>query len=486
MTDMKKHIIIAALFVAAVSCQPYFEMVPPNTGPIVEREFNEEWYVSQNGAGVKNGSDWNNAMPFSAFLAMLANNTTFLDDAGVYIQEGTYLVTEQDKYIALSKNVKCVRGGFSADLEYDDVSECDPAQYPTVFTGDVNGDGETGEGDGAFLYITDGKSCFENITFRNFYQGAVQDSELGGKGSAVFGINGPYLTTSVDCKNCIFENNVNGVAGTSGHEGGSCAFVSQGYFRAAGCVFRGNSANSRGGAIRTNSDQAVLFLTRCLFTGNKLTGGSFGSAIQCSAGVICANNCTMVGNIGNGATLNGGGAFFLSNNTIIDNTSPDGTNNAAFRCESKSDRGTTMINNVFSNADASGYGLLMNSNSAVAKSVGYNVFKSIYIGSGSPAPADPHVASDLIKNVVLAGSLEGNVWKWDIAQIEADMPGYCNGDDVYNAVVAFDPSSYCKISGMGRAFVSWATAIDFYKDGRGEARGDDAFQPGSYDPNLDE
>lgn len=483
MTDMKKHIIISALCVAAVSCQPYFEMVPPGTAPVEEREFNEEWYVSKDGAGTKSGSDWNNAMPLSAFLAMLGNSTTFLDDAGVFIKEGTYLVTEKDKCITLSKSIKCIRGGYSAALTYDDVSVCDPKLYPTVFTGDVNGNDKADEGDGGFLYVTDGKSTFENITFKNFYQGSAQAGDVGGKGSAVFGINGPYLSTSVDCNNCIFEGNVNGVAGTSSQEGGPCAFVSQGYFRAAGCVFKGNSGNSRGGAIRTSSEQAVLFLTRCLFTENEVTGGSFGSAIQCSGGVICANNCTMVGNVGKGATLNGGGAFFLSNNTIIDNSAPDGTNNAAFRCESKTDRGTTLINNVFSNADASGYGILMNSG-ATAKSMGFNVIKSIYLGSNSPT--DPHVASDLIKDIVLTGSLADNVWKWDLAQIQADIKGYCNGDDVYNAVVAFDPSAYCQISGMGRAFLTWATAIDFYKDGRGEARGDDAFQPGSYDPNLDE
>ncbi|MBR4775165.1 MAG: hypothetical protein IK008_03615 [Bacteroidales bacterium] len=480
---MKKHIIIAALCLGAVACQPYFEMVPPNTGPVVVREFNEEWYVSKDGAGVKNGADWNNAMSLDGFLAMLTNATTFLDDAGIYIQEGTYLVTEKDQYLALKKNIKCIRGGYSADLEYDDVSECDPALYPTIFTGDVDGDGACGEGDGAFAYVTDGNICFENITFRNFYQSAAQDTELGGKGSAVFGINGPYLSTSVDCKNCIFENNVNGVAGTSGHEGGPCAFISQGYFKAAGCVFRNNSANSRGGAFRTSGDQAVLFLNRCMFTGNQLTGGSFGSAIQCSAGVICANNCTMVGNVGNGSTLNGGGAFFLSNNTIIDNSAPDGANNAAFRCESKADRGTLLINNVLSNADAGGYGIIMN-NGAAAKSSGYNVIKSVYLGSNNPI--DPRVSADLVKDVVLTGAIDGTVWKWDVAQIAADMPGYANGDDVYNCVVTFDPSGYCKISGVGRAFVSWATAIDFYKDGRGEDRGDDAFQPGSYDPNLDE
>ena len=462
-------------------CQPYFEMVPPSGAATSIQEFNENWYVTKNGTGVKNGSDWNNSLPFSDFLSMIANTTTGLSDAGIHIQEGEYLVTDADAFIKISKDILCIRGGYSKELLYDDLSKCDPEQYPTVFTGDVNGDGEAGEGDGAFVYLSEGSIRFDNITFRNFYQSQAIATELEGKGSAVFGINGTYLTTSVECNNCKFEDNVNAVAGATGQEGGPCAFITQGYFKARDCDFIGNSANSRGGAIRTNKEKSVVFLDRCLFRNNKILG-SFGSAIQNSAGVVCMNNTTMVENSGNGATLNGGGAFFVSNSTIVDDSAPDGTNNAAFRCESKNDRGSIMINNVFTNTNTSGYGLLMNA-SGVLVSRGHNVIKSIYLGSGC---VDPTVGSDLTKDIQLGGKLDEGVWQWDVEKLGEDFKSYAVSDDVYDAAVSFNPSSYCEISVLGRAFANWVNPLSFSLDGRGEDRGEDAIQPGAYDQYLDE
>ena len=213
--------------------------------------------------------------------------------------------------------------------------------------------------------------------------------------------------------------------------------------------------------------------------------GCVGSAVQLSEGVVCANNCTMVGNQGKGSTLNGGGAFFLSNNTIIDNSAPNGTSNAAFRCESKTDRGSILINNVLFNENLEGYGLILNSNGTY-KSRGSNVVKSISLGNGC---TDPSAGEDFlvesVKQMVLTGKVEDNCFVWDIAQVQDNLKSYVMEDDVYNAAVEFDPSAYCSIAVLGRAYATWVTPASFSKDGRGEDRGEDGFQPGSYDPNLD-
>ena len=190
----------------------------------------------------------------------------------------------------------------------------------------------------------------------------------------------------------------------------------------------------------------------------------------------------MVSNTGKGSTLNGGGAFFLSNSTVIDDSAPDGTNNAAFRCESKQDRNSTMINCIFSNTTSDGYGILMNASGTIV-SRGYNLIKSVSLGSGC---TDPTVASDLKKDVVLDGSLAEGCWQWDIAQVEEDLKGYAIADEVYDAAVGFNPANYCGISVLGRAYATWVTPNSFAMDARGVVRGDDGFQPGAYDPNLDE
>ncbi len=469
--------LFVGLMVAA-ACQPQFEMVPPGSGNHAS-EFSENWYVTRNGAGLKSGADWTNAISFATFLKMITDPSYALSSAAFHIQEGTYQVTRKDGYNALSSDVLCIRGGYSAALEYADLSLCNPDLYPTVFTGDADGNGTVGEGDGAFAYVSSGNIRFDNITFKDFYLSKSGANALGGKGSAVFGINGPYLSTSVECRNCIFEGNVNAVNDNAGREGGPCAFVSQGYFKAYNCVFRNNSANSRGGAVRTNERLGVLFLDRCLFTGNTLTGGSFGSAIQCSAGEVCMNNCTLVGNSGTGSTLNGGGAFLVVNSTIIDDAEPT-EYNAAFRCESSADAGSIVINSVFSSSKAGGTGLILNN--GVLRSGGFNLFKNVVLsGTGT----DPLTSDDTVKDAVLAGTLESRWWKWDVAQVLSDIRSFAIVDDIYDTAVSFNPVAYCNISVLGRAYANWVTPYAFAKDARGEVRGDDRYQPGSYDPNID-
>ena len=480
-----KHIIryILPLCLMVAACQPHWDMVPPGSGGGgVTQEFADNWFVTKDGSGSKTGSDWNNALPFKDFLTMIANTTTGLADAGIHIQEGTYVVPAgAGKFLTVSKDILCIRGGYSRELTYDELDKCDPTAYPTIFTGDVNGSAEANEGDGAFVYVTGGMVRFENITFKHFYKSNSLDKETEGKIGAVFGVNGPYVSTGVECKNCIFDSNTSGYTGDSGLQGGPCAFVTEGYFKARACVFKNNYAQSRGGALRLSGKTAVVFLDGCFFSGNGL-GDTWGKAIQVSEGVLCANNCTFVGHSGNGSTINGGGAFFLSSNTVIDDSSPNGTNNAAFRCESKQDRKSILINNVFGNAASDGCGLTLNSSGATFISRGFNVFKTVTCAEGL---TNPTTAEDLTKDIVLTGTVEDNCWKWDISQVEADLAGFIGADEIYDAAIAFDPSAYCSIAVLGRAYATWVTPNAFALDGRGEARGED-FQPGSYDPNLDE
>lgn len=484
MKSISQYLFVAALAISAVACQPYFPMVPPSGAVITEQEFTENWYVTLEGTGVKNGSDWNNALPFKDFMTMISNPASNLAEAGIHIQEGVYPATAANSISQISKTILCIRGGYSKELEYDDLSECDPEMYPTIFTGDINQDGVANEGDGAFAMVTEGGNVrFENITFKNFYQSATisADSKVNGCGSAVFGIKGAYLSTSVECNNCIFEGNVNGMSGNTSKEGGPCAFITEGYFKARNCIFIKNSAASRGGALRVNSSKAIIFMDRCYLSQNTLGNGGFGSAIQCSAGVVCLNNTTMVGNTGPGSTLNGGGAFFIANTTVVDSSNPNGSSNAAFRCESKAAADATVINSVFTSTVSNGYGLIMNSN-AIMKSKGYNVFKTLNVVSGS---TNPVVKADAVIDATLTGSDMGNCWSWDISQVADKLESYAIADEIYDAAVAFNPVEYSSISVLGRTFASWVTPVSFSVDGRGEARGEDGFQPGAYDPNLD-
>ena len=478
---MKKYIqYLFTLMLLASACQPKFEMVPPGATSRPAKEFSENWYVTREGTGVKNGKDWNNSLSIQMFLSKITAPDATLSNSAFHIKEGVYQITSKDGFKTLTRDVGCIRGGYSASLEYGDLSACDPELYPTVFTGDVNANNVADDGDGAFLYLTGGSVRFDNITFRHFYLSNAASAAMAGKGSCVFGVNGFYQSTSLECRNCIFEGNVSAVNSETGREGGSCAFVTQGYFKASNCLFKGNKANSRGGVIRTLGTQAVLFMDRCLMTENQLTGGSFGSAIQCSMGVVCMNNCSLVGNSGYGSTLNGGGAFLVVNSTVIDDANPSDAENAAFRCESSEGANSTIINSVFSSSQSEGRGLILNN--AVLTSKGYNLFKTVDLRGTS---ADPTKPGDTVKNSVLNGSVQGRTWMWDVNQVLSSLRGFAIVDDVFDAAVAFNPLEYSEIAVMGRSFATWVTAPSFAKDARGSIRGDDRFQPGSYDPNID-
>ena len=455
-----KRIYIILLAVLAVACQPHWDMIPPNGVVPSEQEFEVNWYVSLEGSGTKSGSDWSNALPFNDFLTLITTPDVSFVGVGIHIKEGSYPVTVGESgFLSLTCDIPCIRGGYSAELTYSDLSVCDPEEYPTVFTGEKG-----------FAYVTEASVRLENITFQDFHEN-------------VFYIDGQYLTTSVECDHCIFDNNVNGVATTS-KAGGSCAYVMQGYFKARNCVFKDNSAVSRGGAIRTNGLSSVLYLDRCMFVGNSVSD-CWGTAIQNTKGVVCANNCTFVNNVGKGSTLNGGGAFFLSNCTILEDSFPDEeeTNNAAFRCESTAYAQTTIINCILGNTHPDGYGMVINSG-GVVKSKGHNFVKEIKLGDNCE---DPCISSDLKKNIVLEGEtdLKTYCWKWSFDQLSPYFAQKALADDVYETALNFNPSSYCAISVLGRSFAIWVTPNSFAIDCRGELRGDDGFQPGAYDTNLD-
>ncbi|MCR5003570.1 MAG: hypothetical protein K5984_04290 [Bacteroidales bacterium] len=453
---MKKRYMI---FLAAtlVACQPQYDMVPPESIVIEEKEFSENWYISNDGAGLKDGSDWSNALPFDELLTMLTSDAASFSEAGIHIKEGTYTIPTKDEedFITLACNVLCIRGGYSESLTGDDLSDCNPQEHPTVMTGEKG-----------FAKVAGITALFENIKFTGFKR-------------SVFNINGDNTTTSIECHNCIFDNNKNEIASNS-EAGGAGAFITQGYFKAKNCVFTNNSAVSRGGAVRINGKSGLVFLDKCFFMNNSIEK-TWGSALQVSAGVLCANNCTMVNNTGAGSTLNGGGAFFISNCTVIDDSDANGSNNAAFRCESKTEAQSMIVNSIFTTTSSDGKGIIVNNNS-VLTSKGYNVIKSVYLGSGA---VDPCISTDLKKDANLIGSAdaEQKCWKWDFNQISSNFTEFATSDDIYDAAMAFDPSAYCSVSVVGRNYATWVTPDAFGEDCRGEKRDSDGFVPGAYESN---
>ena len=220
--------------------------------------FATDYYVSVDGSGEKSGSSWENAI---AFTEMYSNiNTKYKNGDVFYFQGGTYYVPAK---------VPTVSNGYSFIGATNGT--------PTVFSGDVNGDGVANEGDApSLLFIKldtkngdDSKHfVLKNITFTGAYVNQTKTSALRVDNSGW-----------VDVQNCIFDKNIS-VYSNDNNYGGPACLLERSTVNFTDCKFTNNESNGRGGAIKLTSDaqaKGYTTLNRCLVSGNKAS--SLGSAI---------------------------------------------------------------------------------------------------------------------------------------------------------------------------------------------------------------
>lgn len=219
--------------------------------------FATDYYVSVDGSGEKSGSSWENAI---AFTEMYSNiNTKYKNGDVFYFQGGTYYVPAK---------VPTVSNGYSFIGA--------TTGTPTVFSGDVNGDGVATEGDASTLLFiqlatkngdTSKHFVLKNITFTGAYVNQTRTSALRVDNSGW-----------VDVQNCIFDKNISVYSKDNNHGGPACLERSTVNF--TDCKFTNNESVGRGGAIKLTSDvstKGYTNLLRCLVSGNKAK--TLGSAI---------------------------------------------------------------------------------------------------------------------------------------------------------------------------------------------------------------
>lgn len=219
--------------------------------------FATDYYVSVDGSGEKNGSSWENAI---AFTEMCGKINEYENGDVFYFQGGTYYVPAK---------VPTVSNGYSFIGA--------TTGTPTVFSGDVNGDGVANEGDApSLLFIKldtkngdDSKHfVLKNITFTGAYVNQTKTSALRVDNSGW-----------VDVQNCIFDKNISVYSKDNNHGGPAC-LLERSTVNFTDCKFINNKSEGRGGAIKLTSDvstKGYTNLLRCLVSGNKAK--TLGSAI---------------------------------------------------------------------------------------------------------------------------------------------------------------------------------------------------------------
>lgn len=256
--------------------------------------FAATYYVTPEGAGSKNGSSWDNAFGVGEFRTQALKNA----DGDVYnFAAGTYTPTES---ILFKKGTYAVLNG------------CEEGR--TIFSGDINNDGEPSKGDLKNIIrlqvntVDDSKKAFvKNIDFTNVHTDVPTDDDNDDSVNGVTGAGALYIDNSgsVTVENCNFYNNV-----AVGEYGGAATQCRRSTVIFKNCIFYGNTANKRGGAIRLRSGDNSKYakskgnttFENCIIKDNN-NSSELGGAIFMSHGVslniinttICNNKAATKG-----------------------------------------------------------------------------------------------------------------------------------------------------------------------------------------------
>ena len=259
-------------------------------------------YISVTGAGSKDGTSWDNAMPFST---LCENIDTYGNGDVFYFKEGTYLVTTPLK---VTKKGYTFIGGFSKDLTgTSNETPTYPTVTPTIFSGDVNDNGVADEGDSECLFsfkadtrngVKDNLIVLKGLDFTGAYSQASPGDHATARGAL-------HLDNCgwVEVDNCRFYDNVaeEPAEGNAKQVGGMALTSHRSLSVFNDCEFTDNKSTSRGGAIRLTADGADKGKTtfnRCLIARNTIKN-DLGSAICMQHGTyLQIVNSTVTDNVG--------------------------------------------------------------------------------------------------------------------------------------------------------------------------------------------
>lgn len=259
-------------------------------------------YISVTGAGSKDGSSWDNAMPFST---LCENIDTYENGDVFYFKEGTYEVTTPLK---VTKKGYTFIGGFASELTgKSNETPTYPTETPTVFSGDVSGDGKASEGDAECLlsFKTDTKNGDESkkVVLKGIELTCAYSQSSPGDNATARGALHLDNCGWVEVDNCRFYGNVaEEPAEGNAKQAGGMAFTSHRSLSVFNdCEFTDNKATSRGGAIKLTSDdkeKGKTTFNRCLIARNTIEN-DLGSAICMQHGAyLQIVNSTVTGNAG--------------------------------------------------------------------------------------------------------------------------------------------------------------------------------------------
>lgn len=380
--------------------------------------FATDYYVSVEGSGEKNGSSWENAIDFTSMYGKI---NTYENGDVFYFQGGTYYVPA--KVPTVSKGYSFIGATTGT---------------PTVFSGDVNGDGVATEGDASTLLFIqlatkngDASKHFvlKNITFTGAYVNQTRTSALRVDNSGW-----------VDVQNCIFDKNISVYSKDNDHGGPAC-LLERSTVNFTDCKFINNESVGRGGAIKLTSapTKGYTNLLRCLVSGNK--ANTLGSAIFFNHGqelniinsVITENVSGTEGEAGAifsiGADSNYARQITLINSTVAGNI-------GGAQMLGRKDAAIRIANSIIV-GDGTTPAILLQDEPKSFVSNGYNIIGKYSIGTASTSAwktsdfvSDDNTLNSIFgSNAVTAGPVAAPYGATQV-QMEAIAKGWSLGQDL--------------------------------------------------------
>jgi len=244
-----------------------------------------------------NGSTWKRAYP-----DLQDGISSAVSGDQIFVAQGTYLPGSTRTDTFQLKNGVEILGGY-AGYDEPDPDLRDINAYPTILSGDINGDDgpDFANYDENNYHVVTGSSTNSTAILDGF---TITGGNANGGYPHSYG-GGLYINAgSPTINNCIFSNNTTSVSG-----GGMYNFMSTSYPLLTNCIFRSNTASS-GGAI-SNSGRPTL--VNCLIIGN--TAGNGGGLNSSNLATLI--NCTIADN--SALTGEGGGVYCLGTLPSITN-----------------------------------------------------------------------------------------------------------------------------------------------------------------------
>lgn len=498
-------------------------------------------YFTQDGAGLEDGSSWDNALASTALAEQMA--TTSSINKSFYLAAGNYLVEGKNCTPAAGSTIK-IYGGYPAapsgkSLTGRNVSTNISKIYTTsnrafwtqkgnwVFDGlTFTSTGYTGTAGGAAMLLLAGtesaiiNNCkFDSSVVSTANSGVVRvavaatftkcdftENSTKGSGGAMWVVS----TGTATLKNCTFSHN-------SAVHGGAINVA--GTLIADRCTFESNSVTQHGGAIVSNN--ANIKLNECIFIDNMTSGGSepyaadlylggtttayvnasyFGQSTDSftpatdkphriltgSSVNIGMNNCVISGPFGKSNQVN-----TLQGNSVIVNTTVYSQSGAACILAGSSNAdGCRIINSIVSNGSANKYAFTANSSRYI------QAYNSIYSVDGTSEGS--FTATECLGGKYYGVFPDNSPWAQKYLGTAASLPGggsikayvwdgVCDG--FTSTSLASIKTLISGTNSVGSGFLTWLESDDLKVNGkealsvdiRGVARNASAMWPGSYE-----